>query len=131
QDGDAPAPSAAQVLGEEDRLLLQGADLVVEHVLAPGHGAARVVDAGHAGFVGEVAHDQAVVADGGTHDGHDSLVDEGVEVLDHRRSGARRQTLSLAPDQLDLLPYADAGARLFHPEAEPALEVAAAVAFGE
>ena len=60
---DRPPALIDEMPGQHGRLLLERAHLVVEHELAPGVLAAGVVDARQPGVVGQVAHDEPVVAD--------------------------------------------------------------------
>src|SRR4051794_19909884 len=100
-DRDTTAAGRGEVVGKQCRLLLQRADLVVQHELAPGDRTARVVDAWQPRPVGEVARDDAVVADRWSDDReHTFLFELGEGPLDVP-GRARRQTGSEAAHELD------------------------------
>ena len=95
------AACASEPLGEDRRLLLERTDLVVEHEVAAGALAARVVDARDAGVVGERSDDQPVVADRRADDQHDAGVVELAERGDDVVLGAERQAACESRLELD------------------------------
>ena len=100
-DGHTLDATAREMVGEHVRFLLQRTHLVVEHEFAASDGAPGVVDAWQSGGVGEVAHDDAVVADGRTDDRQDALVFERHKFLLDVERRAARQTCGQLAHELD------------------------------
>ncbi len=131
QHRDAPVPRRQQMVHQDVRLLLERADLIVEHAVAARDRPARVVDARHAGGVGQLAHDEAVVADRRPDDGHRSGVDERAELGHHRLGRPAGQSVRVAQHQLDRCTEARLGIDLVETEPHAPGEVLAAVALVE
>ena len=100
-DCERAPPVGGEVLGQHHRLLVERADLVVEHELAASVRAAGVVDRGHLGVVGQVAYHEPVVADRRPDHGEGAGVDQLEETELDLARGAERQPAREVREQLD------------------------------